>query len=384
MTKRDYYEILEVERNADAVTIKKAYRKMALKYHPDRNPGDKEAEEKFKEAAEAYEVLSDPKKRERYDKYGHAGVQDSGGGGYSHYERTMEDIFRHFGDIFGGGGGAFDSFFGGRRGSHRQRGERGSDIRIKLSLTLEEIATGVTKKIKIKKNVRCSVCAGTGAKDADSVTTCPTCKGAGYVKQVRSTFLGQLSTTNVCPSCNGTGTKITGFCQHCKGTGVVREEETIEIKIPAGVENGMHLSMRGKGNKGKFNGPNGDLIIVIEEKPHDYFTRDGENIIYDLYLSFSDLVLGTEVTVPTLTGKVKISIPPGTPAGKILRLKNKGIPELNGYGKGDQLIHINVWVPKKVSAEEKEMLLKLKESENFKPGNRKGKGFFEKMKEFFS
>ena len=383
MTKRDYYEILEVERNADAVTIKKAYRKMALKYHPDRNPGNKEAEEKFKEAAEAYEILSDPKKRERYDRFGHAGVQDNGAQG--HYERTMEDIFRHFGDIFGGGGGgAFDSFFGRRTSNNRGTGERGSNIRIKLSLTLEEIAQGVTKKIKIKKDVSCPVCKGSGAKDADSVVTCPTCKGAGYVKQVRDTFLGQIATTNVCPTCSGSGTKITGFCQNCKGTGVVKGEDMIELKIPAGVEDGMQLSMRGKGNRGKHNGPFGDLVINIEEKPHEHFTRDGENIIYDLYLSFSDLVLGTDVTVPTLTGKVKINITAGTQAGKILRLKNKGIPEINGYGKGDQLIHINVWIPKKISGEEKEMLLKLKESENFKPGSRKGKGFFEKMKEFFS
>jgi molecular chaperone DnaJ len=384
MTKRDYYEILEVERGADITIIKKAYRKMALKYHPDRNPGDKTAEDKFKEAAEAYEVLSDPQKRERYDKFGHAGVSDnggySGGGGM-----TMEDIFRHFGDLFGDGGSPFDSFFGGSRSSSSQsRGERGSNIRIKISLSLEEIATGVTKKIKIKKDIACDTCKGSGAKDGNSITTCPTCKGSGYIRQVRHTFLGQMATTSVCPSCHGSGSKITQFCSNCKGTGVTKGEELIEINIPAGVEDGMQLSMRGKGNKGKHNGQNGDLIISIEEKHHEYFTRDGINIIYDLFLNFSDLVMGTEINIPTLTGKVKINIPAGTPAGKILRLKNKGISELNSYRKGDQLIHINVWVPKKISHEEKELMKKIKESENFNPGEKKGKGFFERMKEYFN
>ncbi len=384
MTKRDYYEILEVERGADITIIKKAYRKMALKYHPDRNPGDKAAEEKFKEAAEAYEVLSDPQKRERYDRFGHAGVGDnggfSGGGGM-----TMEDIFRHFGDLFGDGGSPFDSFFGGSRSSGSQSGgERGSNIRIKIALSLEEIAKGVTKKIKIKKDISCEVCGGSGAKDSNSIVTCSTCKGSGYIRQVRHTFLGQMATTSVCPSCHGSGTKIKHFCPNCKGTGVTKGEELIEINIPAGVEDGMQLSMRGKGNKGKHNGQNGDLIINIEEKHHEYFTRDGINIIYDLFLNFSDLVLGTEVNIPTLTGKVKINIPAGTPAGKILRLKNKGISELNSYRKGDQLIHVNVWIPKKVSHEEKELLKKIRESENFNPGDKKGKGFFERMKEYFN
>lgn len=383
MTKRDYYEVLEVERTADITIIKKAYRKKALQYHPDKNPGDKEAEEKFKEAAEAYEVLSDPQKRERYDRFGHSGVGDSGGFGGG--GMTMEDIFRHFGDMFGDGGSPFDSFFGGGRSSGgRSQGERGSNIRIKLSLTLEEIATGITKKIKIKKNVPCEVCGGSGAKDANSVTTCSTCKGSGYIRQVRHTFLGQMATTAVCPACQGSGKKITHFCSACSGSGVVKGEEMIEIKIPAGVEDGMQLSMRGKGNRGKHNGQNGDLIINIEEKHNEYFTRDGNNIIYDLFLNFSDLVLGTEVEIPTLNGMVKINIPSGTPAGKILRLKNKGIPELNGYGKGDQLIHVNVWVPKKVSSEDKEVLKKIKESETFNPGDKKGKGFFERMKEYFN
>ncbi len=384
MTKRDYYEVLEVERGADITIIKKAYRKMALKYHPDRNPGDKAAEEKFKEAAEAYEVLSNPQKRERYDRFGHAGVSDNGGydGGHG---MTMDDIFRHFGDLFGDGGSPFDSFFGGGRStSSRPTGERGSNIRIKISLSLEEIAKGVTKKIKIKKDIKCNVCGGTGAKDNNSVTTCSTCKGSGYIRQVRHTFLGQMASTAVCPACHGSGKKITHFCSNCKGTGIAKGEELIEINIPAGVEDGMQLSMRGKGNKGKHNGQNGDLIINIEEKHHEYFTRDGINIIYDLFLNFSDLVMGTEIDIPTLTGKVKINIPAGTPAGKILRLKNKGISQLNSYHKGDQLIHVNVWVPKKVSHEEKEILKKIKESENFNPGNKKGKGFFERMKEYFN
>ncbi len=384
MTKRDYYEILEIEKGADGSTIKKAYRRMALKYHPDRNPGDKAAEEKFKEAAEAYEVLSDPQKRERYDRFGHAGVSDNGGFG-SGGGMTMEDIFRHFGDLFGDTGNPFDSFFGGGRSSRgRAQGERGSNIRIKIALSLEEIATGVTKKIKIRKDVPCDVCGGTGAKDASSVTTCPTCRGSGYIKQVRHTFLGQMATTSVCPACQGSGTKITGFCSSCKGSGVVKGEELIEINIPAGVEDGIQLSMRGKGNRGKNNGQNGDLLISIEEKHHDFFTRDGVNIIYDMFLNFADLVMGTEVKVPTLTGFVKINIPAGTPAGKIFRLKNKGIPELNGYGVGDQLIHVNVWVPKKVSKEEKELLYKIKEGESFNPGDKKGKGFFERMKEYFN
>lgn len=384
MSKRDYYEILGVDKNADAGVIKKAYRKLALKYHPDRNPDNKEAEEKFKEAAEAYEVLKDADKRSRYDRFGHAGVSDSGGFGGG--GMNMEDIFRNFGDIFGDGGSPFDSFFGGgRRTQSRSGGDRGSNIRIKIALTLEEIAEGVTKKIKIKKNISCSTCGGTGAKDPSAISTCSTCKGSGYVRQIQRTFLGQMATTGVCPACSGSGKKITQHCSTCHGSGVTKGEDLIEINIPAGVEDGMQLSMRGKGNRGKNQGQNGDLVINIEEKHHDNFTRDAHNIIYDLYLSFPDLVLGTEVTIPTLTGKVKINIPAGTPAGKILRLKNKGIPIVNSYQKGDQLVHINVWVPKKVSSDEKELLEALKAKDNFDPkGKHQGKGFFDRMKEYFN
>lgn len=385
MAKRDFYEILGVDKGADASTIKKAYRKLALKYHPDKNPGDKAAEDKFKEAAEAYEILSNADKKARYDRFGHSGVQDGGGFGGAG-GMNVEDIFSHFGDIFGDGGSPFDSFFGGsRRSETRSSGQRGSNIRIKLSLSLEEIAEGVTKKIKIKKDVSCNTCNGSGAKDPSAVSTCSTCKGSGYVRQVQRTFLGQMATTGVCPTCNGNGKKITQFCASCSGAGVVKGEDMIEINIPEGVEDGMQLSMRGKGNRGKQQGQNGDLVINIEEKHHDYFTRDGKNIIYDLYLSFSDLVLGTDITVPTLKGKVKINIPSGTPAGKMLRLKGKGMPVLNSYGKGDQLIHINVWVPKKTSSEEKELLQQLKEKENFEPsGKHHGKGFFDRMKEYFN
>lgn len=384
MAKRDYYEILGVPKNADQATIKKEYRKLALKYHPDKNPGDKQSEEKFKEAAEAYEVLSDQEKRARYDRFGHAGVGDNGGFGGGG-GMTMEDIFSHFGNIFNESGSPFDSFFGGERNFQSGGGgERGANLRIKISLNLEEISEGVTKKIKLKKDITCNVCHGSGAKDSSSVTTCPTCKGSGYVRQVRSTFLGQMATTSSCPSCNGSGKKITSFCQSCKGKGLMVGEETLEINIPAGVEDGMQLSMRGKGHKGRNNGPSGDLIVNIEEKQHEDFVRDGKNIVYETNLNFSDLVLGTDITVPTLKGKVKMNIPSGTPAGKIFRLKGKGLAVLNSYDRGDQLIHVNVWIPKKVSAEEKEILGKLKTSANFEPGEQqKGRGFFERMKEFF-
>lgn len=383
MTKRDYYEILGVQRDADQASIKKEYRRLAIKYHPDKNPGDKEAEEKFKEAAEAYEVLSDTEKRARYDRFGHAGVGDSGG--FSGGGMTMEDIFRHFGNVFSDSGSPFDSFFGGERNFQSSGGgERGANLRIKISLSLEEISEGVTKKIKLKKDINCDVCHGSGAKDSGSVTTCSTCKGSGYVRQVRSTFLGQMATTSSCPSCNGTGKKITSFCPSCKGKGLMLGEETIEINIPAGVEDGMQLSMRGKGHKGRNNGASGDLIVNIEEKQHEDFVRDGKNIVFETNLNFSDLVLGTDITVPTIKGKVKINIPAGTPAGKIFRLKGKGVAVLNSYERGDQLIHVNVWIPKKVSAEETEILKKLKSSQNFEPGEKqKGRGFFERMKEFF-
>ncbi|WP_421949035.1 molecular chaperone DnaJ [Phaeodactylibacter xiamenensis] len=387
MAKRDYYEVLGVNKDADEGVIKKAYRKLALKYHPDRNPDDKEAEEKFKEAAEAYEILSDSQKRARYDRYGHAGVSgNSGGGGFSGGGMTMEDIFQQFGDIFGDGGSPFDSFFGGGagRGRARSAGQRGSNLRIKVALTLEEIASGVTKKIKVKKEVTCTSCNGSGAKDSSSVKTCTTCRGAGYVRQVKNTFLGQMQTTVTCPTCNGSGQQVTAKCTTCGGDGRMHGEETMEIEIPAGVEEGMQLSLRGKGNAGAKGGPAGDLLINIEEKPHDHLQRDGMNLVHELYLNFADAALGTSVEVPTIDGRVKIKVPAGTQSGKIFRLKGKGLPSVQSYGKGDQLIHVNVWTPKKLSDEDREVLEKIRQMPNFNPQPGKSeKGFFEKMKDYF-
>jgi molecular chaperone DnaJ len=381
MSKRDYYEILGVPKDADTQTIKKAYRKTAIKYHPDKNPGDKEAEDKFKEAAEAYEILSDADKRARYDRFGHAGV--SGNGGFGGGGMSMEDIMEQFSDIFGGG--PFDSFFGGSGRGRRGRGVRGSNLRIKVSLTMEEIAHGATKKIKVKKQIDCNTCGGTGAKNSSSVATCGTCGGSGYVRQVRSTFLGQMQTTAPCPACGGRGSVITAKCTTCKGEGRAYGDETIEIDIPAGVEQGMQLSMRGKGNAGQQGGPPGDLLINIEEKPHASLKRDGANIIYDLYLNFADAALGTSVEVPVIKGKVKIKVPPGTQSGKIFRLKGKGLPVVQSYQKGDQLIHVNVWTPRKVSNEEKALLEKIRHMPNFNPQpNKSDKGFFEKMKDYFN
>ena len=380
MAKRDYYEVLGVGKNADESTVKKAYRKIAMKYHPDRNPDNKEAEEKFKEAAEAYEVLSDADKKARYDRFGHAGL--SGGGGFSGGGMSMDDIFQQFGDIFGDS--PFESFFGSRGGQQRSSGQRGSNLRIRVGLTLEEIANGVTKKIKVKKRVNCDQCSGSGAKDKHSVKTCSTCGGSGYVRQVRSTFLGQMQTTTVCPTCSGAGKQITDACTKCKGDGRMMGTETIEIEIPGGVEDGMQLSMRGRGNAGLKGGPAGDLLINIEEKQHPHLKRDGKNLIYDLYLNFADAALGTSVEVPTITGKVKIKIPSGTQGGKIFRLKQKGLPSVQSYGKGDQLIHVNIWTPKKMSDSEKKMMESIRDSVNFKPQPGKSdKGFFERMKDYF-
>ncbi len=379
MAKKDYYEVLGVEKNADDTQIKKAYRKIAMKYHPDKNPDNKDAEEKFKEAAEAYEVLSDPDKRARYDRFGHAGV--SGNGGFSGGGMSMDDIFRQFGDIFGDS--PFESFFG-TRGQQRSSGQRGSNLRIRVALTMEEIANGVTKKIKVKKRVPCDQCQGSGAKDQSSVKTCGTCGGSGYVRQVRSTFLGQMQTTTVCPTCSGAGQQVTDVCPKCKGDGRMMGSETIEIDIPAGVEDGMQLSMRGRGNAGVKGGPAGDLLINIEEKSHPDLKRDGKNLIYDLYLNFADAALGTSVQVPTISGKVKIKIPAGTQGGKIFRLKQKGLPSVQSYGRGDQLIHVNIWTPKKMTDSEKRMMEDLRKSDNFKPQPGKtDKGFFERMKDYF-
>ncbi|MCB0635725.1 MAG: molecular chaperone DnaJ [Lewinella sp.] len=384
MAKRDYYEILGVDKGASKDEIKKAYRKLAIKYHPDKNPDDKSAEDKFKEAAEAYEVLSDDDKRARYDRYGHAGVGQGGAGFGGGGGMTMEDIFAQFGDIFGDSGGPFGSFFGGGGGRARATGERGSNLRIKVALSLEEIAKGVNKKIKVKKQVACDVCHGSGAKDSSSVETCPTCGGAGMVRQVRSTFLGQMQTTTTCPTCNGSGKRVTANCTKCKGDGRIYGEEMIELDIPAGVEEGMQLSLRGKGNAGRNGGPAGDLLIHVEEKPHPELQRDGQNLIHDLYLNFADAALGTSVEVPTIDGRVKIKIPAGTQSGKIFRLKDKGLPSVQSYGQGDELIHVNVWTPKKLTDEEKSLLEQLRDKPNFKPQPGKSdRGFFDRMRDYF-
>lgn len=384
--KRDYYEILGVSKSADADEIKKAYRKTAMQYHPDRNPGDKAAEEKFKEAAEAYEVLSDADKRAKYDRFGHQAFQGAAAGGGFH-NTNMEDIFSHFSDIFGGGGG-FESFFGGGQRSSRggrPTGQRGSNLRIKIKLNYAEIATGTTKQIKVKKHVVCNTCGGNGAKDKSSFQTCNTCHGNGQVTRVQNTFLGQMQTVTTCPTCHGEGNIITAKCTSCKGEGRVFGEETLNIDIPAGVQDGMQLSMSGKGNAGERGGYPGDLIILIEEEQHPDLHRDGLNVIYDLFISFPEAVFGTEVEVPTITGKAKVKIPAGTHSGKILRLKGKGFSEVQGYSRGDQLIHVNVWTPQNINNEEKTMLEKLQHSDNFKPRpDKKEKSFFDKIKEAFS
>ncbi|WP_256012847.1 molecular chaperone DnaJ [Desertivirga xinjiangensis] len=385
MAKRDFYDILGVTRSSSADEIKKAYRKLAIKYHPDKNPGDKEAEEKFKEAAEAYEILSNPEKKQRYDQFGHAGTSASGGGYGGHM--NMDDIFSQFGDIFGGGGGSpFESFFGGGGGQSRggRRVARGTNLRIKVKLTLEEIARGVEKKIKVNKQVVCNTCDGTGAKDRSSFHTCNTCGGSGSVRRVTNTILGQMQTTSTCPTCNGEGTQITSKCNSCHGDGVVRGEETISINIPAGVSEGMQLSMSGKGNAAPRGGMPGDLIILIEEIPHETLQREGNNVVYDLHISFIDATLGSSIEVPTIDGKAKIKIDPGTQGGKILRLKGKGVPEVNSYHRGDQLVYVNIWTPKALSRDERDLLEKLQNSPNFKPQPGKNeKSFFERMKEYF-
>ena len=384
MSKRDFYEILGVNKSASTDEIKKAYRKVAMQFHPDRNPGDKSAEEKFKEAAEAYEVLSDADKKAQYDRYGHAGVSGNGRGGYGG-GMNMEDIFSQFGDIFGDD--LFGSFFGGgQRGrGQRSRGTRGSNLRVKLKLNYEEIAKGVTKNIKVKKHVVCNTCAGSGAKDKGSIQTCNSCGGSGQVRRVQNTFLGQMQTVTTCPHCNGEGSTITAKCTSCKGEGRVFGEETVTIDIPAGVQEGMQLNINGRGNAGERGGSAGDLIILIEEETHKDLHREGLNVAYDLHISFTDAVFGTQLEVPTIDGRAKIKIPAGTQSGKIFRLKGKGFPAVNSYEKGDQLIHVNVWTPQHVSAEEKAMLEKLSHSSNFKPHPDKNeKNFFDKIKEMFS
>lgn len=379
MSKRDYYEILGVDKNATAEEIKKAYRKKAIQYHPDKNPGNKEAEEMFKEAAEAYEVLSDPDKRSRYDRYGHSGVGGSAGGGFGG-GMSMDDIFSHFGDIFGGFGG-FSGFGGSGRSSRRVN--KGSNLRVKVSLTLAEIAKGVEKKIKVKKYVGCTHCNGTGAAGGTAYSTCSTCRGTGQVTRITNTILGQMHQTTSCPTCHGEGTVITQSCTHCNGEGLVRQEEIVTIQIPAGVENGMQLSVSGKGNAARRGGINGDLIILIQEEPHPELTRDGSDLIYNLLLSVPDAILGSTVEIPTVEGKVKVKIDSGTQPGKILRLKGKGLPEINSYGQGDLLVKINVFIPKDLPKEEVKLVEKLRESESFSTKQASGQSFFSRMKNMF-
>jgi molecular chaperone DnaJ len=379
MAKRDYYEVLGVSKTANSDEIKKAYRKIAIKFHPDKNPDDPSAEDKFKEAAEAYEVLSNPDKKQRYDQFGHQGVNGNGFGGGG---MNMEDIFSQFGDIFGGSGSPFESFFGGGGSSRRVR--KGSNLRIKLKLDLQEIANGADKKIKVKRHVTCDTCGGNGAKNGSSLKNCTTCNGTGQQRKVVNTMLGQMVSTTTCGTCNGEGKIVTDRCDVCFGEGRVLQEEVIPIKIPAGVSEGMQLSMSGKGNVPPRGGVPGDLLIVVEEEEDPTLKRDGQNIIYDLYINFADAALGITVEVPTIEGKVKIKVDAGTQSGKILRLKGKGIKDINGYNRGDQLIHVNIWTPKQLSREETALLERLRESPNFAPNPGKNeKGFFEKMKEFF-
>ncbi|GAB5524046.1 MAG: molecular chaperone DnaJ [Roseivirga sp.] len=371
MAKRDYYDILGVSKGASDDEMKKAYRKLAIKYHPDKNPDNPEAEDKFKEAAEAYEVLTNPDKRARYDRFGHDGMRAGGGGAGG---MNMDDIFSQFGDIFGGGGSPFESFFGGGGGG-RGRQRKGTNLRVKLKLTLDEIANGVEKKIKVKRLI-----------NAEGVTfkTCNTCGGSGQTKKVVNTMLGQMVSASTCHTCQGSGKIIDKRPPGVDSTGLEMQEEVIPIKIPAGVSDGMQLSMSGKGNMAPGGGVPGDLLIVIEEAEHDVLKRDGNNIVFDLYINFADAALGSSVEVPTIDGAVRIKIDAGTQSGKILRLRGKGVRDINGYGKGDQLIHVNVWTPKKLSSEEKEILERLRSADNFTPKPGKGeKGFFEKIREFF-
>ena len=389
MSKRDYYEVLGVNKNATDAELKKAYREKALKYHPDRNPGNKEAEEKFKEAAEAYEVLSHADKRRRYDQFGHEGMRGDGGAGFG---MNMEDIFRHFGDIFGDFGGDFGSFgnfggFGSSFGGSRQKQRRvvrGSNLRIKIKLNLEEIDNGAEKKVKVKKYIACPECDGTGAKKGSSFETCTTCNGTGQVTRVTNTFLGQMQTASTCPHCNGTGRVITNKCPVCYGDGIIKGEEIIDINIPAGVEEGMQLSVSGKGNAGAHNGISGDLIVVVQEIEDTYLKRDGKNLLYEHFISIPEAISGTVISVPIIGGKAKIKIEQGTQPGKVLRLRGKGLPGLNSYSKGDILVNINVWIPQNLSKEEKNIIKDFQSSPNFKPNpSLKDKNLFSRMRNYF-
>ena len=386
MGKRDYYEVLEVDKKASADEIKKAYRKKAIQYHPDKNPGDKEAEEKFKEAAEAYEVLSNPEKRARYDQFGFAGVGGAAGNGgpYGGFSggMSMDDIFSMFGDIFGGRGG-FSGFSESFHGSSSMRRYRGSDLRVKVKLTLKEISTGVEKKFKLKKYVPCSHCHGTGAEGSGGTETCPTCKGTGSIIRNQQTILGTMQTRTTCPTCGGEGHIIKNKCKECSGEGIVYGEEVVTVRIPAGVAEGMQLTMNGKGNAGKRNGVAGDLLIYIEEEADKELIRDENDLIYNLLLSIPTATLGGAVEIPTLDGKVKVKIEPGTQPGKVLRLRGKGLPQVNGYGSGDLLVNVSVYIPEALTKDEKKTLEALAQSENFKPNTSVKEKIFRKFKSFF-
>ncbi len=371
MSKRDPYEVLGVGRNADADDIKKAYRKLALKYHPDRNPGDKAAEEHFKEAASAYEILSDPEKKARYDRFGHAGA---GGGFHGGGGMNMEDIFSQFGDIFGGafGGGAFGGFGGG----HQRRTVKGSNLRVRLKLTLAEIMDGVEKQLKLQKLVR--------AKGTE-YGTCPACRGSGQVRHVQNTFLGQMQTVTTCPTCNGMGQTVTKRAAGSDANGLVREESVVTVKIPAGMEEGMQLNLSGLGNEAPAGGIPGDLLVVIEEEDHPELKRDGNNLHYEAFITMVDAALGTSIEVPLVNGKAKVKIDPGTQCNHVLRLKGKGLPSVNRHGHGDLFVHVMVWTPTDLSKEEKKILEKLRDSPGMQPRpTNKDKGFFERVREMFA
>ena len=378
MDKRDYYEVLEVSKTASEQEIKQAYRKKALEYHPDRNPDNKAAEDKFKEAAEAYEVLSNDEKRARYDRHGHAGM-----GGFGSQNMNMDDIFSQFGSIFEGFGfGNFGGFGGGssRRGTTVQKG---TNIRIKVKLSLEEIAKGVEKNIKIQKYIRCDSCKGSGAKSSDSVKTCSACNGYGHTVRTQQSIFGQMQVQVECHTCHGTGKMITDKCPRCSGNGIVKGEDITSIRIPAGVSEGMQFAMRGKGNAAPNNGENGDLLVMVQEEKHAIFERDGNNLYLEHYISFSQAALGDSIEIPILDGKAKVKIAAGTQPSTLLRLNGKGLPDVRGYGKGDLIVNVNVWVPKSLSKEEKQIMEKFAQSENFKPQPPKQASFFQRVKHFF-
>lgn len=382
MSKRDYYEILEIQKNATKEEIKKAYRKQAIKFHPDKNPDNSEAEEKFKEAAEAYEVLSNDEKRARYDRYGHAGL--GGQGGFSGQHMSMDDIFSSFGDIFGDAFGGFSGFGGFGGGRSRQRVNKGSNLRVKVKVNLSEVAGGAEKKLKVKKYVSCKECGGSGAADSNSYNSCSTCHGSGHVTRITNTILGQMQSSQTCPSCGGEGKIITNKCNACFGEGIVKEEEIVKINIPAGVGKGMQMSVNGKGNAARRGGVPGDLLVMIEEEEHPELVREGNDLIYNLFISVPQAILGTQVEIPTVESRVKIKIEPGTQGGRILRLRGKGVPDVNGYGRGDLLVNVNVWIPKDITSEEQKTMEKMLASESFVPNPGKDdKGFFERMRSYF-